>query len=45
MFERRLRAVVDIDEMQYGFIPGKRTVNALFVVSFLNGRVLLKRKD
>ena len=28
----RLREVVDIDKMQYGFMPGRGTVDAVFVL-------------
>ena len=31
VFEKRLRKVVDIAEMQKGFMPGKGTVDAIFV--------------
>ena len=30
ILEGRLREVVDIDKMQYWFMPGKETVDALF---------------
>lgn len=32
VLEKRLREVVKIDEMQYGFMPGKGTVGAIFIV-------------
>ena len=32
VFEKRLRKVVDIDEMQMGFMPGKGTVDAIFII-------------
>ena len=32
VFEKRLRKVVDVDEMQMGFMPGKGTVDAIFSV-------------
>ena len=32
MLEGRIRELVNLDTMQFGFIPGKGTTNALFVV-------------
>ena len=32
VLERRIRALVDFDEAQFGFLPGKRTTDALFLV-------------
>ena len=32
VIERRLRSTVQIDEMQFGFRPGKRITDAIFVV-------------
>ena len=32
VLERRIRALVDVDEAQFGFMPGKGTVDALFLV-------------
>ena len=31
VLERRIRALVDFDEAQFGFMPGKGTTNALFL--------------
>ena len=44
VFERRLREVVEIDEMQCGFMPGKGTVDALFMTRVLQERYLRKKK-
>ena len=44
VFERRLRAVVDIDEMQCGFMPGKGTVDALFMVRILQEKYMRKNR-
>ena len=30
VLERRIQGLVDIDEAQFGFMPGKGTMNALF---------------
>ena len=32
VFERRLRNIIEIDKMQFGFMPGKGTVDAIFIV-------------
>ena len=32
VLERRIRALVDVDEAQFGFMPGKGTIDALFLV-------------
>ena len=32
VFERRIREKVKIDAMQFGFMPGKRTTDAIFTV-------------
>ena len=30
--ERRLRTLVNLNKMQFGFMPGRRTVDAIFIV-------------
>ena len=35
ILEGRLREVVDIDKMQYGFMPGRGTVDVVFVLGRL----------
>ena len=40
----RLREVVDIDKMQYGFMPGKGTVDAVFVLRRLSEKFRAKNK-
>ena len=32
VLERRIRTLVNLNEMQFGFMPGKETVDALFIV-------------
>ena len=32
VLERKMRALVDFDEAQFGFTPGKETTGALFLV-------------
>jgi hypothetical protein len=38
VFLMRLRKMVEIDEMQCGFMPGKGTVDALFMARMLPER-------
>jgi len=45
VFERRLRAVVDIDDMQCGFMPGRGTVDALFIVRMLQEKYMRKKRQ
>ena len=45
VLEKRLRQKVKIDDMQCGFIPGKGTVDAIFMVRQLQEKFLEKRKD
>ena len=32
VLEKRIRALVEMDDMQFGFIPGRGTTDALFIV-------------
>ena len=32
VLERRLRRMVKVDEMQFGFMPGKGTIDAVFIL-------------
>ena len=36
---------MNIDDMQFGFVPGKGTVDAIFMVRQLQEKFLKKRKD
>ena len=40
----RLREVVDIDKMQYGFMLGRGTVDAVFVLQRLSEKIRAKNK-
>ena len=42
---RRLRMKVNIDDMQFGFMSGKGTVDAIFIVRQLQEKFMEKRKD
>ena len=45
VLEKRLRQKVKIDDMQFGFVPGKGTVDVIFMVRQLQEKFLEKRKD
>ena len=45
VLERRLRSKIKIDDMQFGFMPGKGTVDAIFMVRQLQEKFLEKKKD
>ena len=42
--DEHLREVVDIDKMQYGFMPERGTVDAVFVLRRLTGKVRATNK-
>ena len=44
VFNDRLLEVVDIDKMQYGFMPGRGTVDAVFVLMRLSEKFRAKNK-
>ena len=44
VLERRLRERINIDPMQFGFMPGKGTVNANFVVRQLQEKFMEKKR-
>ena len=44
ILDRHLREVVDIDKIQYGFVPGRRTVDAVFVLIELSEKFRAKNK-
>ena len=45
VLERRLRMKINIDDMQFGFMSGKGTVDAIFIVRQLQEKFMEKRKD
>ena len=45
VLEKRLRQKMKIDNMQFGFVPGKGTVDVIFMVRQLQEKFLEKRKD
>ena len=32
VLKKRIRTLVNLNKMQFGFMPGKRTVDAIFIV-------------
>ena len=45
ILERRLREQVQIDELQFGFMPGKGTTDAIFIVRQMQERYREKKID
>jgi hypothetical protein len=43
--ESRVRKIVKIDDMQFGFMAGKGTTDAIFIVRQLQEKYLAKKKD
>ena len=44
VLERRMRRMVKVDEMQFGFMPGKGTIDAVFILRRLREEYLDKEK-
>ena len=44
VLDGRLREVVDIDKMQYGSMPGRGTVDAVFILRRLSEKFRAKNK-
>ena len=44
VLERRIQALVDFNKVQYGFMPGKETTDALFLARRLQEEHLAKDK-
>ena len=45
ILERRLRRIVDIDDMQFGFMPGRGTTDATFILQQIQEKYLEKNKE
>ena len=45
VMEGRVRKIVRIDDMQFGFMAGKGTTDAIFIVRQLQEKYLAKKKD
>jgi len=44
IFENRIRLQINIDDMQYGFMKGKRTIDGIFIVSETHEKFSAKGK-
>ena len=45
VIERRVRNIVKIDSMQFGFMAGKSTTDAIFIVRQLQEKYLARNKE
>ena len=45
VLEERIRCQVSIDNMQFGFMPGKRTTDAIFIMRQVQEKHQAKRKE
>ena len=45
VIEKYIQDAVDIDEMQFGFMPGKGTMDAIFIARQVQEKFLAKKKD
>ena len=45
VIDKKVRSKVDIDDMQFGFRPGRGTTDAIFIVRQVQERFLEKKKD
>jgi hypothetical protein len=45
VIDSRVRRIVKVDDMQFGFMAGKGTTDAIFVVRQLQEKYLAKNKD
>ena len=45
VIEQHIRRLIDIDEMQFGFMPGKGTIDAIFIARQIQERYRAKKKD
>ena len=44
VLERRMRRMVKVDEMQFGFMPGKGTIDAVFILTRLQEEYVDKER-
>ena len=44
ILEKLIRGIVNINEMQFGFMPGRGTIDATFILRQLQERYMAKNK-
>ena len=44
VLEKRIRALVEVEDMQFGFMPGRETTDALFIVRRMQEKYRKKDK-
>ena len=44
VIERRIRTIINLNKMQFGYMPRKRTVNAIFIVRRMREKYQKKDK-
>ena len=44
VLERRIRTLINLNKMQFGFMPGKRTMDAIFIVRRMQEKYQKKNK-
>jgi len=44
VFEHRIRQLIEIDNMQFGFMKGKGTIDTIFVIRQMQEKFRMKRK-
>ena len=44
VLEKRIQRIVEVDEMQFGFMPGKGTIDAVFILRRLQEEYRAKGK-
>ena len=45
VIERKMRNLVSLDDMQFGFRPGRGTTDAIFIVRQIQEKYLAQKKD
>ena len=44
VLDKRVRKIVKIDDMQFGFLPGRCTIDAVFILGRIQREYLAKQK-
>ena len=45
VLERKIRNLVSLDDVQYGFRPGRDTIHAIFIVRQIQEKFIAQKKD